>query len=346
MAFVGSGWLRLPFVPLKAHNLGFIVAKAAGKARWFYPLPKALMVALIYDTYEIPSSSRSVEDNTERLSLHDSLHPRDYAYPEPRCSCPHSRAVYTDSEHDDDDGSYSTPHRSNSHGRDYTLQCAVGTMITNLQYTAGTKMTIFTTQPAHHDGREHHNPLCRQQYIILQSDYGYPSFRMIIQRGRAPYHASAPGVFELLPPNRDFVWSKCTGRKKAVCIGINYTGSDSELKGCANDAKNMRQFLMEVYGFRSEDILLLTDEGHGHNSMRPTRKEIFNAMNWLVKGAHAHDSLFFHSMKIPVMVDKLLIRLGEKLTDKMKELHDSLVRPLPAGCRLTAIFDVRVNPSF
>ncbi|KAF8873021.1 peptidase C14, caspase domain-containing protein [Gymnopilus junonius] len=155
--------------------------------------------------------------------------------------------------------------------------------------------------------------------------------------------------FELLPPNRDFVWSKCTGRKKAVCIGINYTGSDNELKGCANDAKNMRQFLMEVYGFRSEDILLLTDDGHGRNSVQPTRKEMFNAMKWLVQGAHAHDSLFFHYSghggQTPDKTgretdgkDEVIFPVDFKQTDDIidDELHDTLVRPLPAGCRLTS----------
>jgi len=156
--------------------------------------------------------------------------------------------------------------------------------------------------------------------------------------------------FEVLPPNRDFTWSKCTGRKKAVCIGINYTGSDNELKGCANDAKNMRQFLMDVYGFRSQDILLLVDEGRA--SVRPTRKEMFNAMSWLTKGAHPHDSLFFHysghggqtpdkSGRESDGKDEVIFPVDfEQAGDIVdNELHDALVPPLPAGCRLTAIFD-------
>lgn len=59
-----------------------------------------------------------------------------------------------------------------------------------------------------------------------------------------------------------FQYSQCTGKKKALCvsyfgrsarnvhvflpiyqIGINYFGTQSELKGCINDAQNVRNFL-------------------------------------------------------------------------------------------------------
>lgn len=53
--------------------------------------------------------------------------------------------------------------------------------------------------------------------------------------------------------------------------------------------------VQDYYGFQSQNILLLVDDGHGSSSsLRPTRKEMFNAMQWLVKGAQMHDSLFFH----------------------------------------------------
>ncbi len=60
----------------------------------------------------------------------------------------------------------------------------------------------------------------------------------------------------------NFQFSNCTGRKRAVCVslesvhytfryslyalkvGINYTGQNSQLDGCVNDAKNMHRFLI------------------------------------------------------------------------------------------------------
>ena len=38
--------------------------------------------------------------------------------------------------------------------------------------------------------------------------------------------------------------SNCTGRRKALLIGINYFGQRGQLRGCINDVKNMSA----VYG--------------------------------------------------------------------------------------------------
>lgn len=63
---------------------------------------------------------------------------------------------------------------------------------------------------------------------------------------------------------RTFQYSMCTGRKKAVCVsapttllfilydswfdqvGINYEGSSNALKGCIDDARDIRGFLMRM----------------------------------------------------------------------------------------------------
>ena len=132
-----------------------------------------------------------------------------------------------------------------------------------------------------------------------------------------------------LPPHPDWRPSKCTGRKRAVCvrqfhlvfkfsfrfsltiqkIGINYVGQRKELRGCFNDAKSMREFLIRSFlsfiffsfrhhyvlghhNFPPSEILLLTDVDP--SLPRPTRKELFNAFMWLVKDAKCHDSLFIH----------------------------------------------------
>lgn len=46
-------------------------------------------------------------------------------------------------------------------------------------------------------------------------------------------------------------------------------------------------------GFRSRDIIRLTDEARDPRNL-PTRQNILGAIRWLVRGAHKHDSLFFH----------------------------------------------------
>jgi len=149
----------------------------------------------------------------------------------------------------------------------------------------------------------------------------------------------------------NFQFSRCTGRKRAVCIGINYTGQNSQLDGCINDAKNMHNFLTDRLGFRSRDIICLTDDARNPHNL-PTRQNILGAMRWLVRGARKHDSLFFHYSGHGSHVrdlngdevdgyDEVIFpldysQLGTIIDD---ELHDNLVKPLPPGCRLTAVFD-------
>ncbi|KAF5310257.1 hypothetical protein D9619_010178 [Psilocybe cf. subviscida] len=274
-----------------------------------------------------------------------------------------------------------------------------------------------------------------------------------------------------LPPNPQFCWSRCNGGKKAVLIGINYVGMKDELKGCANDARNMRDFLVSecpflssvfffpnslplkswgfggsrprrsaqlsiyapiyaiVYGkacmlylrpfvgiymtniractllrafmsvlvpivptliipahvpfpyphfsmsplalphavlqahillptlsytwhFNPANIVLITDEKERPTQLSPTRREMFNAMAWLVHDAKPNDSLFFHysghggqskdaSGREADGLDEVIYPLdyddaGDVIDD---ELHSALVTPLPAGVRLTAVFD-------
>lgn len=48
--------------------------------------------------------------------------------------------------------------------------------------------------------------------------------------------------------------------KIALLIGINYPGTPSELKGCCNDARNLRQYLMTQRGYRPDNITVLVDD--------------------------------------------------------------------------------------
>lgn len=139
--------------------------------------------------------------------------------------------------------------------------------------------------------------------------------------------------------DQTYQYSKCSGRKRALFVGINYKGQPNELEGCVNDAKNMCKFMMSAsitispppplpflpflslpfpslhltvwtvpchilyitdtlshidrYAYKPEDIVLLTDDSE-HARQLPTKKNITDAMRWLVRGAKAHDSLFFH----------------------------------------------------
>lgn len=95
------------------------------------------------------------------------------------------------------------------------------------------------------------------------------------------------------PQGYTFQYSACTGRRKALLIGINYFGTNAELKGCINDTRNVSSFLMDRFGYKREDMVILTDDQQ-RDVLQPTKQNILRAMNWLVSNAQPNDSLFLH----------------------------------------------------
>lgn len=153
------------------------------------------------------------------------------------------------------------------------------------------------------------------------------------------------------PQGYDFRYSQCNGRRKALLIGINYFSQRGQLRGCINDVRNMSSYLVEHFGYKREDMVILTDDQQNPMS-QPTKQNILRAMHWLVKDARSNDSLFFHYSghggqtkdldgdeedgydEVIYPVD---FRQVGHITDD--EMHRIMVTPLQAGVRLTAIFD-------
>ncbi|RPB25513.1 hypothetical protein L211DRAFT_856652 [Terfezia boudieri ATCC MYA-4762] len=148
-----------------------------------------------------------------------------------------------------------------------------------------------------------------------------------------------------------FLYSQCTGKKKALLIGINYFGQRGQLRGCINDVKNMSNFLIERFGYKREDMVILTDDQQNPLSI-PNRQNILQAMHWLVRGAEPNDSLFFHysghggqakdndgdeNDGYDETIYPVDFRYNGHIVDD--DMHAIMVAPLKAGVRLTAIFD-------
>lgn len=79
--------------------------------------------------------------------------------------------------------------------------------------------------------------------------------------------------------------------KRAVIIGINYTGTPSQLHGCVNDAENMRGAL-ERHGYTIQRML--TDSPGTPSTNQPTKANILAALRQMIQGASAQDHLFVH----------------------------------------------------
>lgn len=113
----------------------------------------------------------------------------------------------------------------------------------------------------------------------------------------------------------------------------------------------MSGYLNQHFGYKREDMVLLTDDQQNPMS-QPTKANILRAMHWLVKEAQPNDSLFFHYSghggqtkdldgdeedgydEVIYPVD---FRTAGHIVDD--EMHRIMVQNLKPGVRLTAIFD-------
>ena len=71
-------------------------------------------------------------------------------------------------------------------------------------------------------------------------------------------------------------------RGAAVLVGINYPGTDGELKGCLNDVARMRRCLADRFGFDEAGIRVLADP----STPPPMRANVRLELDQLVAGVH------------------------------------------------------------
>ena len=132
--------------------------------------------------------------------------------------------------------------------------------------------------------------------------------------------------------------------KKALCIGINYIGTDHELQGCINDSMNVRSLLISQYKVPSENITLLTDSPSSLPLFKPTKDIIIQYMKILVSQAKSGDILFIsysgHGSLISGTED-VMCPLDFDVNGFIDNLqiHSLLVAPLPVGVTLVAMMD-------
>lgn len=147
------------------------------------------------------------------------------------------------------------------------------------------------------------------------------------------------------------------GVKKALLIGINYTGTDNALNGCINDVKNIREMLISKFNYKSENIVVITDE----TTLKPTRNVILSAIDTLIAGCKSGDTLYFHysghgtqvpdengdenlNTDTPRMDDAICPIDFDDYNGTTGFIIDDLLRiklvdNLPTGVKLRAIFD-------
>jgi len=82
--------------------------------------------------------------------------------------------------------------------------------------------------------------------------------------------------------------------KKALFVGINYYATpSSKLRGCIDDIINMRNMLIDAYGYDDSNMILLRDDTTDP-SILPTKSNILNALNVLVANSDNNTEFWFH----------------------------------------------------
>jgi len=146
-----------------------------------------------------------------------------------------------------------------------------------------------------------------------------------------------------------WVIPKC--KKKALLIGIKDDTDENtvELAGPHRDVLALKQLLIDAYGYEEENITIMLDGGKVDERLTPTRANILREIKNLVQGAQAGDRFLFHfsghSKQITNItgteddgMDEALVTSDNKsIIDNL--LKKYLVKPLPVGCTLVAIFD-------
>ena len=94
---------------------------------------------------------------------------------------------------------------------------------------------------------------------------------------------------------------------KALFVGINYMGTYNALNGCINDVYKMNSTYRQMYGLKTENTMILLEE-------QTTKKNIMNAINWLVSNNTLGQQLLFHfSGHGSISVTKMAMNMMAKM---------------------------------
>jgi len=122
------------------------------------------------------------------------------------------------------------------------------------------------------------------------SSVSFPVKRQRILESRQLFNTNKHNLTQLLNDNIKKIWDLTpipgpSPNKKALLIGINYTGTTNQLNGCINDVTDVSNFLVGK-GFTTN---LMTDL----TSQKPTKSNILTEFKNLLQNSNPGDVLYF-----------------------------------------------------
>jgi hypothetical protein len=129
-------------------------------------------------------------------------------------------------------------------------------------------------------------------------------------------------------------------RTKPHLLNIRDEDAPTELNNAIGDTFGMRIDINLTNDYPFDNIRIYTEVETDHG--RPNRDGILRAIKWLTRGAKSGDSLLFyfagHGRYDDEKKQSWIVTLDNEMISG-SELRHYLVDSLPAGCRLTAVFD-------
>lgn len=142
------------------------------------------------------------------------------------------------------------------------------------------------------------------------------------------------------------------GRKKALLIAVRYVrGIETPLPRTHYDVQELKELLINQYGYAEDDIVMLVDNCKLDKSFWPSEVNILKRIEWLVEDVGEHDRLVFyysghggqticrHDSEVDGRDEVIYEYKGGKIIDNVLKQH--LVDPVlkTKGCHLFALFD-------
>lgn len=149
-----------------------------------------------------------------------------------------------------------------------------------------------------------------------------------------------------------------------MCVGCNYIGTENELGGCINDARRVKDMLVNTLGYPLQAVRLLHDDATDPTK-QPTKTNIIAGLNDLIRGAKKGDTLFFHYSGHGSQVrdtnkdetdgkDETLVPIDFQKAGMITDdyLRTSVANKVPSGvnffavidaCHSASVFDLKYN---
>lgn len=133
--------------------------------------------------------------------------------------------------------------------------------------------------------------------------------------------------------------------KLALLIGINYQGTESELRGCETDVYNMEKELINFHGYKKDNIKILTTDATGRNIMHYLAKMVIEAyhnraneifFHYSGHGSHLKDNNGDETDGRDECIIPVDYNLCGVITDDLLHSYFSYI---PETCKCTCIFD-------